>query len=104
MPTGRLHDSGPGPPAGDGGQDLAVAPDRPPKRRRLPGDPADRVFGDDIRDPDDDPYGSAPEEGPVEAVFRGEVTRSYAAEVLGISPMEVQDILYELEAATVERT
>lgn len=40
----------------------------------------------------------------LEAVSRGEITQSYAAEVLGISPMEVQDILYELEEATVGQT
>ncbi|GBC98736.1 hypothetical protein HRbin17_01250 [bacterium HR17] len=38
----------------------------------------------------------------VEAAMKGEITLSYAAEVLGITPMEVQDILYELEGATVE--
>jgi predicted HTH domain antitoxin len=37
----------------------------------------------------------------LEAARRGEISRSYAAEVLGISPMEVQDILYELEAIRV---
>jgi hypothetical protein len=37
----------------------------------------------------------------LEAARRGEISRSYAAEVLGISPMEVQDILYELGAIGV---
>jgi Zn-dependent peptidase ImmA (M78 family)/transcriptional regulator with XRE-family HTH domain len=37
----------------------------------------------------------------LEAARRDEISRSYAAEVLGISPMEVQDILYELEAIRV---
>ena len=37
----------------------------------------------------------------LEAAMRGEISRSYAAEVLGITPMEVQDILYELEAVRV---
>lgn len=38
----------------------------------------------------------------VEAAMKGEITLSYAAEVLGITPMEVQDILYQMEGATVE--
>jgi len=37
----------------------------------------------------------------LEAAMKGEITLSYAAEVLGITPMEVQDILHELEGATV---
>lgn len=40
----------------------------------------------------------------LEAALKGEITLSYAAEVLGITPMEVQDILYELEGASVGGT
>lgn len=37
----------------------------------------------------------------LEAAIKGEITLSYASEILDITPMEVQDILYELEVEAV---